>query len=346
MFRIFIWIIFTTCFALSYPLTTEGPRGETPVPSSFISLRVDEIAEIKNDSLTLAIVFHDTSSEFSQVVINSIRTEAKKLNVTIPLITCSGFSIDRQRELYQSAVLLSPDLMITLALSPTETTELRSLIDNGTSISFLSNLPDSLNFPDDYASVITDDLFGMGKAMADLIARESGDSARLLYIYHDAEYYVTNQRDQSFRNVLELAYPSIEIIDSIGVTSADDMSEQLKDILEMRSSEIDVIYTPWATIAESALPLIEKSESCIDLYTIDLSSTLFREMIVENCVKGFVSDLPQELGRALLVSAILHHYKEETPAFSIVPAIQVNKINGVSQWKEIMGTEFEWSIDE
>jgi len=320
-------------------LTTEGPRGETPVPSSFIAVSENETATIRDDSLTLAIALHDTSSEFSKVLIQSIQAEAQKLNVSIVFISSAEFMFELQRTQYQTLETLNPDLLITLALSTTETSqELKRLAQNGTSISFLSNLPDSIKYPEEYASVITDDLFGMGRSMAELITSISGDSIQLLYVYHEDEYYVTNQRDQSFINVLKLVYPNVTIVDSIGISSPKDLREKLIPVLVQSSSEIDVVYTPWATVAEETLPLLKEIEYDIDLYTIDLSSTLFQEMLYGDIVKGFVSDLPQELGRSLLISVILHHYNLETPAFSIVPAIKVNKENGEAQWEMIMNT--------
>jgi len=32
------------------------------------------------------------------------------------------------------------------------------------------------------------------------------------YIFHDASYYVTNQRDQAFKTVIEQCFPDIEIV--------------------------------------------------------------------------------------------------------------------------------------
>ena len=218
------------------------------------------------------------------------------------------------------------------------TAEMKRLSAGGTSISFLSNLPNSMTFPTEYASVITDDLFGMGRAMADLITEQSGDTIRLLYIYHDADYYVTNQRDRSFINVLNLVYPNVIVVDSIGITSPTDVTEQLATFLEQRADDIDVIYTPWATVAEEVLPLLKGGNHTIDLYTVDLSSPLFHEMMTGDIVKGFVSDHPQELGRSLLISTILHHANLATPPFSIVPVSTVIRENGIEQWTVIMGT--------
>lgn len=337
MFRVMILLLTLSYSLFSYPVSTKGPCGETPVPSSFIQLNQEEVTRVQNDSLTLAIALHDTLSEFSQVVLRAIREECKHLNINIIFTSSAHFSIPVQKKQYKSLISLKPDLLITLALSTIEITEELTEIAEETSISFLSNLPDSLNHPEQYASVISDDFFGMGRAMANLIAGESGENTRLLYVYHDADYYVTNQRDQSLHAVLTLKYPDISIVDSIPITSPNDLIEKLQPYLNDNLKNIDAIYTPWATIAEEALLLLNTYEKSVDLYTIDLSSHFMPNLIKGNIVKGVVSDLPAELGRALLISAVLHHYKEATPPFAMVPVEVTTGKNAIPQWRRIMG---------
>lgn len=333
-----LFLFFTLTISLSaYPVSTQGPRGETPVPSSLIELTPNETASVQKDSLTLAVALHDTLSEFSQVLLRSIREECEKLNIKLIFTGSARFSVPAQKEQYSSLLTLKPDLLITLSLSPTETEELSRLAAEGTSISFLSNLPNGFKHAKEYASVISDDFFGMGRAMAEVIAKESGSTTNLLYVYHDAEYYVTNQRDQSLHTVLSLKFPGITIVDSIPISSPNELIEKLQPYLNSNIEKIDAIYTPWATIAEEALLLLNTYEKPVDLYTIDLSSRLLPNLIEGKAVKGIISDLPAELGRALLISTIVHHYKEETPPFAMVPVEVITQENGAAQWERIMG---------
>lgn len=338
MVQVITLLLILSTTLLSYPVSTKGPRGETPVPSSLIELTSLESTTVQKDSLTLAVALHDTLSEFSQVLLRSIRAECEQLNVKLLFTGSAQFSVPIQKKQYQTLLSLKPDLLITLSLSPQETTEeLKELSRSGTSISFLSNLPGNMNHPEEYASVISDDFFGMGSAMAHVIAQESGKNTRLLYVYHDADYYVTNQRDQSLHTVLSLKFPEISIVDSIPIGSPNELIEKLQPWLNKNIDRIDAIYTPWATIAEEALLLLNTYEQSPDLYTIDLSSHLLPNLIEGNRVKGVISDLPAELGRALLISGILHHYKRAVPAFAMVPVEVITRENALQQWTTIMG---------
>ncbi len=330
-----ILLIFTSLF--SYQLTTLGPRGETPIPSNFIYLRADEEKKVIDDSLTLAIALHDTASEFSKRVIHAISRQAEELNISILFTESAQFSSEKQLQQYKQLLTLKPDLLVTLPLSPTETSiTLKELAKQGSSISFLSNLPNSLIHPNHYASVVTDDLFEMGRAMANVIAKRSGSNCRLLYIYHDAEYYVTNQRDQSLSHVLQLAYPHIKIIDSLPISQPSEVKEKVDTTLRNGKDKYDAIYTPWATLADSIIPILKEHSSKIDLYTIDKSFPTCYSLIQEKSVKGIITDDPIELGRALLVSAILHHYQHPTPPFAIVPVHTISVENSDEECSDLM----------
>lgn len=308
-----------------YQLTTLGPRGETPVSTRFITLRMEELSKAQEENYTLAIALHDTSSDFSRDVLYSITEQCIALNINIVFLESANFSVSTQKQHYQRLKELKPDLLITLALSPTETTkELIELAEIGTSISFLSNLPETLIHRKHFASVVTDDLFEMGRVMANQIARYSGTDARILYIYHAAEYYVTNQRDRSFRNVIQLAYPEMTIVDSIPLHSPDSIKNEVAHYLETKGRHIDAVYTPWATIAEEILPLISTDNNLIDLYTIDKGKELCYDLLFKHSVKGIVVDDPHELGRALLTSTILHKQSKLTPSFASVTVSAIN----------------------
>lgn len=323
-----LYILFLFIMVQAYNLTTRGPRGETPVPTHFIMLRQHEIPHILSDSLTLAIAFHDTSSDFSREVLTSIQTEAQKLHIATVFTACAQFHIPTQKEHYSHLRDINPDLLITLVLSPTETSkELQILAKEGTSIAFLSNLPQGLNHKEHYASVITDDLFEMGRTMAKTIASKSGNNSRLVYIYHDADYYVTNQRDQSLRNVLRLAYPSIKVVKELPFSDLESIQKEIDRLIQTQPTSFDAIYTPWATIADALLETVSAADIPYALYTIDKSVPVCRDLRTGKNVQGIVIDNPVELGRALLISAILHHYGKATPPFATVPVSTITAEN-------------------
>src|SRR5437667_10836140 len=57
----------------------------------------------------------------------------------------------------------------------------------------------------------------MGKQAADALAAAIGKKGKVAWIYHDAQYYVTNQRDNAFKTTIEKDYPDIKIISKQGI---------------------------------------------------------------------------------------------------------------------------------
>ena len=77
---------------------------------------------------------------------------------------------------------------------------------------FLSNVPADYKQGTDYVAIVTDDLFQMGKQAADVLAKALGGKGKVGWIFHDAQYYVTNQRDNAFKTTIENDYPGMEIV--------------------------------------------------------------------------------------------------------------------------------------
>ena len=94
----------------------------------------------------------------------------------------------------------------------------RQAVTDGIKLVFLSNLPNGYKHGTDYAAIVTDDLFQMGKQAADALAKAIGGKGKVGYIFHDANYYVTNQRDQAFKTTIEKDYPDIKIVAEQGIS--------------------------------------------------------------------------------------------------------------------------------
>ena len=81
---------------------------------------------------------------------------------------------------------------------------------------FLSNVPADYKQGNDYVTIVTDDLFQMGKQAADALAKAMGNKGKVAWIFHDAQYYVTNQRDNAFKTTIENDYQDMSIVDEPG----------------------------------------------------------------------------------------------------------------------------------
>src|SRR5262249_37440019 len=104
----------------------------------------------------------------------------------------------------------------------------------------------------DYATIVSDDLFQMGKKAADATAAAIGNKGRVGYLFHDADFYVTNQRDQAFKKTIETKYPDIKIAAQQGLADPTHAQGAIYDFV-IAHPGLDAIYVTWAEPAESVL---------------------------------------------------------------------------------------------
>ena len=57
------------------------------------------------------------------------------------------------------------------------------------------------------STIVSDDLVQMGEKAADAMAAAIGGKGKVGYLFHDANFYVTNQRDQAFKETIQAKYP-------------------------------------------------------------------------------------------------------------------------------------------
>ena len=85
----------------------------------------------------------------------------------------------RQRSDIETALAAKPNVILSLPLDPVTSAEaFRQAVTDGIKLVFLSNLPNGYKHGTDYAAIVTDDLFQMGKQAADALAKAIGKRAR------------------------------------------------------------------------------------------------------------------------------------------------------------------------
>lgn len=324
-----------------YVLSTIGPNNESPVSADTVKLSEAHLKEVKARNLKLAIVFHDIKSDFSKALISGVKKACAEYNISIISISDADFDVQKQSRDFADAIAGNPDIIISIILDAEEAAKaLQPAVEKNIKISLLSNLPARFKHGRDYAGIVTDDLFGMGRYIAEMIGNSfAGKQGKVVLMYHDAPYYVTNQRDQAVKTVLSLSYANIEILGNVGIANPADGNEKALQILK-EYPEVQAIYVPWDTIAEDVVEACkEAGRDDVQIFTIDLGIKNALNMVEGGNVKGIVADLPFDMGQALTRLAVLAVLGEETPPFITVPAIKVNKENIEKKWPEALNTE-------
>lgn len=312
---------------------TVGPQGEEPTNYDAVYVSSDNAAAAKSRSYKAAILLH-TSADWTSAVIAGAQSKFDELNVEVVAVTDAQFDPNKQRTDIETALTLQPDIILTLVLDPVSgAVALKQAVDQGVKIVLLSNLPSDFVHGRDYASIVTDDLFNMGKITAEMIGDQLNGQGNVALLFHDANYYVTNQRDASVEAVLRRDYPSINIVDKKGIANPND-GEVIASAILTQYPDVDAIYAPWDTIAEGVVAAVRASgRNDVGVFTMDLGANNVLEMAKGGIVKGVAADLPFVLGETMASIGVLSALGVDTPPFVTVPAVKVQKDSVGTQWK-------------
>ncbi len=318
---------------------TIGPNGETATPTSAVVVRDDQVATVRARNYKAALLWHD-QSDFVNAVTTGASDEFGRLGIEVVVVTSAGFDAAKQRSDIETALAKEPSLILSLPLDPvTSAAAFKQARDAGVALSFLSNLPSGYKHPNDYAAIVTDDLFQMGKQAADALAAAIGGKGTVGWIYHDATYYVTNQRDNAFKTTIEKDYADISIVAQQGVSDPA-RAEEIANAMLLKNPDIDGIYVTWAGPAEGVLAALRASgNKRTKIVTLDLSEPIALDMVRGGNVAAIVADEAYELGRAMAAAAVLDLLGQEVPPFVVAPAITVNADNVVEGWNRSLKTD-------
>ncbi|MDO6730930.1 substrate-binding domain-containing protein [Marinovum sp. 2_MG-2023] len=323
---------------------TVGPQGEAATPTSEIVVPETSAAALRAGGYKAALLWHD-QSDFVNAVTGGATDEFARFGIEVVATTSAGFDAAKQRSDIETAMVKSPDIILSLPLDPvTSAAAFQEAKADGVKLVFLSNLPAGYSHPDDYAAIVTDDLFQMGKQAADALAAAMGNAGTVGWIYHDAAYYVTNQRDNAFKTTIENDYPDISIVAEQGISDPA-RAEEIANAMLLRNPDIGGIYVTWAGPAEGVLAALRANgNKTTKLVTLDLSEPVALDMVRGGNVAALVADEAYELGRAMAAAGILDLLDMDVPAFVVAPAVTVTADNVAEGWMQSLHIEAPASV--
>jgi ribose transport system substrate-binding protein len=167
---------------------TVGPNGEAATPSSALTLTDAEVAKLKEGKYSAALVWH-TSSDFISAVTAGAIHEFDRAGIKVVATTDAGFDSARQLSDVETVMAKSPSVILALPLDPIGSAKaFQAAKEKGVELVFLSNVPAGYKQGADYVSVVTDDLFQMGKQAADVLAKSLLKKGAVAWIFHDDQY--------------------------------------------------------------------------------------------------------------------------------------------------------------
>ncbi|NQZ23358.1 MAG: substrate-binding domain-containing protein [Colwellia sp.] len=301
--------------------------------SENVQLSQQQIASLKKKNLTAALVWHGSSAWVSAVT-QGAKESFSLLGIKVVAVTDAQFDPAKQVADLENISILKPDIILSLSVDSISTkASYRSAIEHGAKLVLLSNPIEGFVHHQDYVGIVTDDMFGMGIAAAQLTAKALSSSGKLGIIYHDAKYFITNNRDQAFRETLRLT-PQIDIVSEKGFVKEHETSN-IAAAMVLQHPEIEAIYVSWDSAAEGVIEALRSLDRPdIKVITHDLGVSNLLDMATSGNLYGTIADRPYEIGATMAKLGAAAVLGQSAAEVTIVPFDKVTKNNITLAWQQ------------
>ena len=323
---------------------TTGPRGEKPTAASTVTLTAEEEQKIKDGKFTAALVWHEMS-EYTNAVNAGAQDEFKRLGIEVVAQTDAGFDGARQKADVETVLAKKPSIIVSLPVDPASAASVYDPARTaGVKLAFVDNSPAGYEHGKDHVTIVSDDLFQMGNKAAVAMAEALGKKGKVGYIFHDADFYVTNQRDQAFKKTIEQDYPDMKIVAEQGMADPA-RSEEIAQAMVTQHPDLDGIYVTWAEPALSVLSALRSAgNSHTRIVTLDLNEPAALDMVKGGSVAALIADEAYNIGVTAARSAAGAMLGKEAAPFLVVDSLAVTKDTVKEGWKTSLNKDVPQSI--
>ena len=315
---------------------SKGPNGEDTSPASAVTLTDAEITQVKAGKYKAALLWAG-AGEWYNGLTDGAKAEFEKLGITVVATADAQFDAAKQATDVETTLALKPDIILTLVVDPVSGARaFQPAVDKGVALVLADNGVDGYVAGKQYVGIVTGNHFGMGRGSADLMAEALGGKGEIGYIWYDADYFVTNNRDFSFACWLKDKYPDIKIVAKGGFTE-EPKTEEVASAMLVQHPEIKGIYVSWDVAAEGVIAALRSAgRKDVKVVTEDLGATNDLDMAQGGFMYGKTIDLPFQIGETMAKMAAYKLLGKEAPKFVVVDLMKVKKDNLAEAWKKAL----------
>lgn len=311
--------------------STVGPNGEKPTPVGDLTLTAADITKLKAGHYSAALLWHQ-SSEFVTAVQSGAETEFQRLGIRVSLTAQANMDAGTQANQVRTALAKKPSVILSLPVDPVSAAQaFQPAVNQGVKLVFLSNVPKGYTYGNQYSSIVTDDLYQMGKRAAEALGHALGGKGTVGVVYYNTQYYVTNERDAAFMTTLKSEFPGIKIVAEQGFTDPT-ATTAIASAMLTQHPNLDGIYVSYSQPpAEGVLSALRTAgDTHTKLVTLDIDDPVMVDMATGGNTAAVVVDQAWNLGKGMADAAALALLGQKAPPFAVAGALTISK-NDIAQ---------------
>lgn len=318
---------------------SKGPNGETPSPAAATALTADEIAKVKAMGATAAIVMHYGGNDWATAQITGLKSEFEKLGIKVIATTDADFKPDKQVSDLETVMTQKPNIIVSIPTDPVATAAAyRKATQAGAKLVFMDNVPQGFVAGKDYVSDVSADNYGNGVVSAHEMAKALGGKGKIGVIFHQADFFVTQQRYQGFKDTITKDYPDIQIVEEKGIAGPDFAGDAQASANAMLSKHADLagIWAVWDVPAEGVMAAARAAgRQDLKIATEDLGKNVAIALAKNDLVVGLGAQVPFDQGVTEAQIAAGSLLGKTEPAYVALSALPVDHSNVLDAWKQV-----------
>lgn len=324
---------------LAGQVLATGPHGESPSPASAAELTDYEVEQIRALGATAAIVLHYGGNDWATAQVAGLRARFEELGIEVVAVTDADFDPAQQVSDIETVMAMNPDIIVSIPVDPVATAAAyKAAADAGITLVFMDNAPKDLVAGTDYVSVVSADNYGNGIVSAHLMAKAMNGQGTIGVIYHEADFFVTQQRYQGFKGTIETEYPDIEIVEEQGIAGPDFSgdAQAVTDAWLTQHPDLDGIWAVWDVPAEGVMAAARSAgRSDLMIATEDLGTNVAIALAKGEMVVGLGAQVPYDQGvtEANLAGGAL--LGKTFPPYVALAALPVTHDNVLEAWRQV-----------
>ncbi len=225
----------------------------------------------------------------------------------------------------------------------------RKAAEQGVKLVFMDNVPQGFTAGEEYVSVVSADNYGNGVTSAYLLARSLGGEGKIGVIYHEADFFVTQQRYDGFMDTMSSEFPDIEIVQEQGIAGPDFAgdAQAAANAMMTRNPDLDGIWAVWDVPAEGVMAAArETGRTDIKIATEDLGTNVAIALAKDEMIVGLGAQLPYDQGVAEADLAALSILGVDVPAYVALSSLPVDHDNVLEAWEQVYHSEAPASVQD
>lgn len=322
---------------------SKGPHGEEPASADTAELTEEEVSQVQALDATAAIVMHYGGNDWANAQIDGLQQEFERLGIEVVAVTDADFKPEQQVSDIETVLSQDPDIIVSIPTDPVATASAyQRAADAGVELVFMDNSPQGLEAGSDYVSVVSADNYGNGVVSAHLTAKALGGEGTIGVIYHEADFFVTQQRYDGFTKTMTEEYPDIEVVEETGIAGPDFAGDAqgAANAMLSQNPDLDGIWAVWDVPAEGVMAAARESgRTDLHLGTQDLGLNVAIAMAKDELVVGLGAQRPYEQGvtEARLAAGAL--IGKDAPPYVALSALPVQHENVLEAWKTVYASD-------